>query len=157
MDLATGLETIRPWIGTGGILGCLAFAARVWQTNRKLTMQDRAEQHKQELEEGDFEREGYGKLMAVMRDQINSLMEDAEHQRTQIGDLRGQLAECRLEHASSRAEVAHLKAEVQGLHRQLILHSSTTAIQLGEATSPSVGAARRVLGIVSDAEDETDD
>jgi hypothetical protein len=128
MDLGSGLEAIRPWLGTGGILGCLGFAARMWVVNRRLAMEEKKD-----------DRQGYGELIEAMQKQIAALGRE-------LVEVRNQLLECRDEHAAAKRQAKELSAQVDGLHRQIVMHSAATAVAIGSAAStPSMDAARRIL------------
>lgn len=129
-EIGTGLDAVQPWLTTGGILGILAFATRVWIINRQLSMKEKTE-----------DRQGYGELIKVMQEQLKSMQES-------IGDLQRQLGECRAEHAASKQQVRDLTAQVEGLHRQLVKHSAEVAVQLPAASDAVRDAARRAIDIV---------
>ncbi len=128
MTLTTILSSASSWVGTAGIMGILAFAARAWFLNRKMDMAEKVE-----------DRQGYGVLIEALQTQVKAMQDE-------VAKVRMDLAACQNEHLKSREEVIWLRAEVKGLQAQLIAHSQTVAVALS-ASAAVQDAGRRAADI----------
>lgn len=124
IDLGVGIESILPWLEAGGVVALVAIASRFYIENRRLRLQERT---------GD--REGYRVLIDTFQATVGRLEERCE----------------RLEakHSKCEEDLSEMRHQLDGVHRQLVLHSSTSAVALGRPSEAVVGAAERAVVAVA--------
>lgn len=112
-DVGTIIEEIRPWVGTGGVMGLCAFATRLWITNRKL-----------KIDENKDDRDGYGVLIATMQEAIKTMeARHSDEMRVLREDHAHALERIELEHRKCEERLSRIEGELMGFHRQALIQS----------------------------------
>lgn len=118
MNLGVGISNVLPYLETSGLLILVVIAARLYIENRRLRLQERAD-----------DRDGYGVL-------IKALQDDVLH--------------VRREHRECQERLSRVEQQLEGVHRQLVLHSSMGAVSMGAPSEHVTGAAERAVRAVSE-------
>lgn len=96
IEAMTGLEAVRPWLGTGGILGILILVARYGAPLAKQVSEYLIERQKLRMQEKKDDRQGFGDLIEELRKEVSGL---------------------RAENATLRQEVRSLHSMIDGMRR----------------------------------------
>lgn len=74
------LEMLRGWISTGALLGLLTLAGRLWVQNRKLRLQERAD-----------DRLGYGTLIETLEKDVRGVREQHAECERRLSMMQGEI------------------------------------------------------------------
>lgn len=112
------LASLLEWVRTGGMLGLLALSIKLYVDNRKLR-----------LEESREDREGWGELIKLLREQVNRMEQELKEAAAKIKVLEN-------ERDSERAQVMALVNQLNRTQSLALKEAGTAAI-----VAPSTSAA----------------
>lgn len=115
MNVLHDLMTAFPWITAVGSGGALGVGGNIWLRSRRTKIAENVD-----------ERDGYSALISVLREEVSRQIKRND--------------ECEKKHDECEKRLNTVEAELRGVHRQMILNSLTSAIQLGKI-SPEMQAS----------------
>lgn len=132
--LGGAIEALRPWISTGGILGLLTFAAKLYLDNRKLRLQAEKRAQEYQLE---VSADGRSNLQFI----IDNLRRDIDRadRRATAAETRASAAEkahgaCEQELDRVRDEGRGTRDRLEGLARQFVAFADSVAAGIPPGT-----------------------
>lgn len=130
LNLGTGLEMLRPWITTGGILALLGIVAKLYVDNRRLRLEETTGDRKYQLE---VSEDGRSNLQFI------------------INNLRDDIKATREAHTICEERLRELNEKHDGLQRQFIAYQVTVARAIPpDLRSPAVNAVLSQLDDLAD-------
>lgn len=118
--LGEAIETIRPWVTTGGVLGLLGLAVKLYLDNRKLRLQAEKRAQEYQLE---VSADGRTNLQFI----IDNLRRDTERADTRAEAAAVAHAACEKELDLVRDEGRRTRDRLDGLARQFVAFTDSVA------------------------------
>lgn len=126
--LAGAIETIRPWVSTGGILGLLGLAVKLYLDNRGLRLQAEKRAQEYTLEVSADGRTNLQFIIDNLRADIGRADERANKADTRAGAAELAHAACEKELDSVRDVGRATRDKLEGLARQFVNFADSVAM-----------------------------